>query len=152
MNCIFCEIATGKRAASMVWEDDRCLAFMDLYPVRTGHVLVIPRRHAVLLTDLDPDDQARLFEVAAAIRATSRDTGWGTDGANLMLNDGVAANQHIRHVHVHVLPRQRGDGLRVWWAFARRMLNVFGTAGSRTGFDAHAERLRPGVRERLIGS
>ncbi len=149
MSCIFCEIAAGARAASMVWEDDCCLAFMDLHPVRAGHVLVIPRRHAVLLTDLDQDEQARVFAVAGAIRAASHDAGWGTEGANLMLNDGVAANQHIRHVHVHILPRQRGDGLKVWWAFARRMLNVFGSAGSRSGLNAQAERLRPGVAKRL---
>ena len=151
MHCIFCEIATGERAASMVWEDDVCLAFMDIYPVRAGHVLVIPRRHAVLLTELEAVEQARVFEVATAVRAAARDVGWGAQGANLMLNDGAAANQHVRHVHVHVLPRQPGDSLRVWWAFARRMLNVFGSRDSRSGLDEQAARLRPGVRERLIG-
>lgn len=142
MSCLFCDIVAGRRDASRVWEDESCVAFMDLYPVRPGHVLIVPRHHAVLLTELDATDRARLFALGADIRAATAAIGLGTDGANLMLNDGVAANQHIRHVHLHVLPRERGDGFAVWGRFATRMLNVFGQSARRRELDELAGRLR----------
>jgi histidine triad (HIT) family protein len=149
MTCIFCEIVAGERPASRLWEDSRCLAFLDLYPVSTAHVLVVPRQHAVLLTDLGPEIRRRLFEVACAVRAAAGSAGFGVSGANVIVNDGVAANQHIRHVHLHILPREPRDGLRVAFAFLRRGLNSFGGRASRRELDRLADRLRPLVAARL---
>ncbi len=143
MTCIFCEIVAGQRPASRIWEDDGCVAFMDLYPVSTGHALVVPRQHAVLLTDLEPDIRQRLWEVACAVRAAAGSAGHGVAGANVIVNDGVAANQHIRHVHVHVMPREPRDGARVAWAFLRRGFNSFGGRASRRELDGMADVLRP---------
>jgi histidine triad (HIT) family protein len=143
MSCIFCEIVSGERPASRIWEDEQCVAFMDLHPISAAHILIVPRRHAVLLTDLEPQVRRRLFEVACAARAAAASAGYGVDGANLLVNDGVAANQHIRHVHVHVVPREPRDGARVSWAFLRRGFNSFGGGASRQELDRMADVLRP---------
>ena len=149
VTCVFCEIVAGGRSASRIWEEDDCLAFMDLYPVSPGHALIVPRRHAVLLTDLAPEIRGRLFEVAGAVRAAAASAGYGVAGANVLLNDGVAANQHIRHVHVHVVPREPGDRVRVSFAFLRRVFNSFGGRARRPTLDRTADILRPLVAERL---
>jgi histidine triad (HIT) family protein len=106
MSCVFCEIVSGRAEASIVHEDERTVTFLDLQPVATGHMLVAPRRHAPRLAELDPEDGAQLFRVgmqaAAALRA---------EGVNLFLADGEVAGQTVAHVHLHVIPRRRGDGL-----------------------------------------
>ena len=142
MTCPFCEIAGGRRESSLVHADDLCLAFMDIHPVNEGHVLVVPRRHAALLGELMVQERAHLFEIAARIRAALPRAGVAADGANLLVNDGAAANQHVPHLHVHVIPRTRGDGPGVAWRFASRMFDVFGPARRRAGLEACAARIR----------
>ncbi|MBN2084182.1 MAG: HIT family protein [Anaerolineales bacterium] len=108
--CIFCKIIKGESPASLVFEDDNCLAFMDIQPVNPGHVLVIPRRHAVSLADMNAEECARLFSAAHALAAAVRASGLRCEGVNLLLADGEAAGQEVFHVHVHVFPRFAGDG------------------------------------------
>jgi len=107
--CIFCRIASHRAPASIVCEDDRTLAFMDLYPVNPGHVLVIPREHAESLADLDARTGGEMFKAAMRIASALRRTAITCDGVNLILSDGEAAGQEIPHVHLHVIPRFRGD-------------------------------------------
>jgi len=142
MACLFCEIAAGRREASIVHADPVCVAFMDIHPVSDGHVLVVPRRHAALLGELEPAERAHVLEVATAIRQALPGAGLVAEGANLLLNDGAAANQHVPHLHVHVIPRQRGDSLGVAWRFASRMFDVFGRARKRARLEARAARIR----------
>ena len=111
--CIFCAIAAGQAEASTVYTDQHVIAFMDIRPVTTGHLLVVPRRHSIGLADLDPDDGAHMFRVAHRMAAAIRRSDLRCDGLNLFLADGQAAGQTIFHVHLHVLPRHPGDGLRV---------------------------------------
>ncbi len=148
MACLFCEIAGGRREASLVHADDVCLAFMDIHPVSEGHVLVVPRRHAALLGELTAHERAHVFDIAARIRGALPRAGLAADGANLLVNDGVAANQHVPHLHVHVIPRTRGDGLGVAWRFASRMFDVFGRARKRARLEACAARLREALAAR----
>jgi histidine triad (HIT) family protein len=108
--CIFCDILAGKAPASFVYRDDRVSAFMDLYPVNPGHVLVIPNRHATYLKDLDPEDGAQMFRVGQQIAESLRKSGVKCEGINLFVADGTVAGQQIFHVHLHVLPRFAGDG------------------------------------------
>jgi histidine triad (HIT) family protein len=142
MGCLFCEIAAGRREASIVHSDEVCIAFMDLHPVCEGHVLVIPRRHAERIDALDARERGRVMEIATAVRVAQSRAGFAAEGANLLLNDGAAANQHVPHLHVHVVPRRRGDGLKIGWRFATRMLDVFGRASRRARLDASASKLR----------
>ncbi len=140
--CVFCDIVSGQAEASLIHADEHCMAFMDLYPVSRGHVLVIPRRHAVHLHELPEPDRRHLFAVGYRILAAQRQADIGWQGANLFLNDGPASGQHVPHVHLHLLPRRRGDGARTLVGFLSRLANIFGRARSRDELDALASRIR----------
>ena len=110
MSCIFCQILAGISPASFVYQDDLCAAFMDIRPVNPGHVLVIPRVHAILIPELDEATSARLMQVACRVDAALRSSGIQCEAVNLHLADGRAAGQEVMHVHLHVFPRFKGDG------------------------------------------
>jgi len=111
--CIFCEIVAGRAPASVVFEDETTLAFLDIRPVTPGHLLVIPKRHAPFLADLDEASGARLFVVAMRLAAALRVSGLECEGVNLFLADGAAAFQEVFHAHLHVFPRFAGDTFRI---------------------------------------
>lgn len=108
--CIFCSILAGKSPASFVYRDEICSAFMDIQPVNPGHLLVIPNVHAAYLADLEGETAAHLMRVAHRLTAAVRASGVRCEGVNLFLADGEAAMQEVFHVHLHVIPRYRGDG------------------------------------------
>ena len=110
IECVFCDIIAGRGAASVVYRDEQCIAVMDICPVNTGHVLIIPLHHARDLAELEKGTGGALFEVARHVAAGIRRSGLNADGINLLLADGEAAGQEVFHVHLHVLPRFRGDG------------------------------------------
>lgn len=140
--CVFCRIAAGESPASVVYEDAGCMAFMDLYPVRPGHLLVMPRRHAVHLRDLSAPEQAHLFAVAMRVLEALRASGLAPDAANLLVNDGPEAGQHVPHVHIHLVPRARFDGVGVMGAFLSRVAQFARRSERRTHLDAVAARVR----------
>jgi histidine triad (HIT) family protein len=140
--CVFCDIVRGAAPASVVHADAHCLAFLDIHPVRPGHALVVPRRHAVQLHELTSAERAALFEAAARIGVAQGAAGLPRAGGTLLVNDGPAAGQHVPHVHVHVVPRARGDLLAVAGAYAARAFNRFGRAADRAALDALAARIR----------
>ncbi len=113
MDCVFCRIVAGTADASVVYEDDRLLAFCDVNPVNPGHVLIIPKIHGVGLADLDESDGSRMFVVAQRLATAVRSSGLRCAGVNLFLADGEAAGQEIFHVHLHVFPRYVGDRFRL---------------------------------------
>lgn len=108
-DCVFCGIGAGEVPSVMVDETPDTLSFMDINPINPGHLLTIPRRHAVELSDLEEDEVTRLFasvrRMAARVRAVLR-----PDGVNLFMANGAAAGQTVFHVHVHTIPRRHGDG------------------------------------------
>jgi len=134
-SCIFCKIVADEASSSMVFEDDACVAFLDVAPIRPGHTLVVPRDHAPNLSELDPETGAHLFrtgqKVAAALYGSL-----GCDGVNLFLADGAAAGQDVFHSHLHVLPRFVGD--RLGSAFRSDAEDM----ASREELDAVAEKMR----------
>jgi diadenosine tetraphosphate (Ap4A) HIT family hydrolase len=109
-DCIFCHIARHGAPASIVYEDEVVVAFLDTTPVNPGHTLVIPRRHAAQLADLEPSEAAPIWEAARSVAGGLRQSGLRCDGINLHLADGPAAGQEVFHLHLHVIPRWRGDG------------------------------------------
>jgi diadenosine tetraphosphate (Ap4A) HIT family hydrolase len=109
-DCLLCRLVRREVEVSMVYEDDWTVAFMDIRPVVSGHMLVVPRGHAPYLADLDPEDGARLFRVGQQAAAALRESDLRCDGVNFFLADGAAAGQEIFHVHLHVFPRYEGDG------------------------------------------
>jgi histidine triad (HIT) family protein len=117
-DCIFCRIVAGESPATTVFEDDDVIGFLDIRPITRGHTLIVPKRHATNLEDLDPDLGLRIFAAGHRLAQALRRSDLGADGAHLLINDGAAAFQTVHHVHLHVIPRSHGDRL----AFARGFL------------------------------
>jgi len=107
--CVFCAIARGDEEASMVAREGRFCAFLDARPVFKGHVLVVPEGHVPDLAALPADDVGPLFSLARRVSAAI-EAGLGAQGAFLGVNNKVS--QSVPHLHVHVVPRTKGDGLR----------------------------------------
>jgi histidine triad (HIT) family protein len=113
-DCIFCKIVAGELPGKIIDEDERTIAFMDINPATRGHALVIPRRHARNLLEIEPDELAAVA-VAAQRLARRVPERLGADGVNLINSCGSAAWQTVFHFHVHVIPRYEGDPLRLPW-------------------------------------
>ncbi|MGB9186199.1 MAG: HIT family protein [Solirubrobacteraceae bacterium] len=113
-DCLFCKIIAGEIEGEIVDQDDRTVAFMDINPATRGHALVVPRRHAANLLEIEPDEFAATMLAAQRLarRATER---LGADGVNLINSCGSAAWQTVFHLHVHVIPRYEGDPLQLPW-------------------------------------
>jgi histidine triad (HIT) family protein len=113
-DCIFCRIIAGEIPGQIIDEDDRTVAFMDISPATRGHALVVPRRHSRDLLEIEPVDLEAV--ILAAKRLASRmPERLGADGVNLLNSCGRAAWQTVFHFHLHVIPRYRGDPLRLPW-------------------------------------
>ncbi|HEY7724828.1 MAG TPA: HIT domain-containing protein [Anaeromyxobacteraceae bacterium] len=131
-DCIFCKIIAGEIPAEVVHQAPGAVAFLDAFPSARGHVLVVPRTHAVTLLDLDDRAIADLFravkevqaKVQAALKPLAFNVGW---------NHGKPAGQHVFHLHVHVLPRYAEGGAGV---------QAVGTGGDRKDNPALAAAIR----------
>jgi histidine triad (HIT) family protein len=108
-DCVFCAIVAGELEAHLVLEDDDVVAFLDNRPVFKGHVLLVPRQHVVTLPDL-PAGLRDGFLAAAQRLATAVVDGLGAQGSFVAMNNTVS--QSVPHLHLHVVPRTKGDGLR----------------------------------------
>ncbi|HWQ49574.1 MAG TPA: HIT family protein [Methanosarcina sp.] len=110
-DCVFCKIIAERVPSYKVYEDDAVFAFLDVSPASEGHTLVAPKKHFNRFTDMDKESVASLFEAARKITAAAEKT-FSAGGSNIGINDGKVAGQEIPHVHVHVIPRRKGDGGR----------------------------------------
>lgn len=108
---LFERLIAGEIPASFVHQDAVCVAFMDINPMSPGHVLVVPRQAVKTLAELDAATRAHLMEVAVRIGHVQRRV-LGSQAQHVLVNDGPGASQTVPHVHVHVIPRYRGDALR----------------------------------------
>ncbi|MFO1152699.1 MAG: HIT family protein [Rhodospirillales bacterium] len=130
--CIFCRIIRGEIPSFRVWEDDHSLAFMDINPANPGHALVIPKVHAETLFALDEASLAASIvaaqKVARGVRAA-----FAPGGLNIVQANGPGAAQSVLHLHWHVLPRRKDDGLPLNWPLR---------PGDREAIAAAAERIR----------
>src|SRR5262249_42433748 len=138
--CVFCSIKEEKVPASIVWRDDAALVFLDAKPLFKGHALVVPAAHVTTLDDLPPAEVGPFFATVQRIaRAVQR--GLGADGSFVAMNNVVS--QSVPHLHVHVVPRVKGDGLRgFFWPrqkyanadesadYARRIREALDSAGA----------------------
>ena len=108
-DCLFCSIVAGSVPAFEVASTDECVAFLDIRPVFKGHVLVVPRAHVVTLGDLSFDLLPPLFGFVKRL-SLAVEAGLGAGGSFVAVNNKVS--QSVAHLHVHVVPRTKGDGLR----------------------------------------
>jgi histidine triad (HIT) family protein len=113
-DCIFCKIVAGELPGTIIDEDERTIAFMDINPATRGHALVIPRKHARDLLEIEPDELAAVAVAAQRLAARVHER-LGADGVNLINSCGSAAWQTVFHFHIHVIPRYQGDPLRLPW-------------------------------------
>ena len=113
-DCIFCKIVTGELPGAIVDEDERTISFMDINPATRGHALVIPRKHARDLLEIEPNE-LQAVALAAQRLAKLVPERLGADGVNLINSCGSAAWQTVFHFHIHVIPRYEGDPLRLPW-------------------------------------
>jgi histidine triad (HIT) family protein len=109
MTCVFCGIIDGTTPASIVMQDDEVVAFLDATPLFKGHVLIAPRAHVVTLADLPAPSLPHLFGVVQRM-SRAVPAALGAQGTFVALNNVVS--QSVPHLHVHVVPRTKGDGLK----------------------------------------
>jgi histidine triad (HIT) family protein len=109
VECLFCAIVNGEHDAHLVYADEVAVAFLDARPLFPGHVLVVPRTHYATLTDLPPDETGPFF-TRVRLLASAVERGMAAQGSFVAMNNKVS--QSVPHLHVHVVPRNRKDGLR----------------------------------------
>lgn len=137
-DCVFCKIVEGTLPSSKVYEDDTCLAFLDINPLTPGHTLIIPKRHCPDITRACDEELAtvvrRIPVVAkAVVKATE------AEGFSLVQLNGAAAGQVVFHLHFHIIPRKSGDGVSFHWQHRRY------AAGE---MDVLAQKIRQCLKER----
>jgi histidine triad (HIT) family protein len=108
-DCLFCQIAGGQRSAAVVLADEYCMAFLDYRPLFPGHSLLIPKRHIETLADLPYQGIKPLF-AAAQLLAQAMEPALGAEGSFVAINNRIS--QSVPHLHVHVVPRRKKDGLK----------------------------------------
>ena len=108
-NCIFCKIVKGEIPCHKIYEDEDNLAFLDVTPHAKGHAMVIPKKHASVLTDLDDEGVKNLFVAVKKVTLRIKEV-LNPDGFNGGWNNGEVSSQTVPHLHIHIFPRYNGDG------------------------------------------
>jgi histidine triad (HIT) family protein len=111
-DCIFCDIVHGELPSHTIYENDTVLAFLDINPVNAGHTLVIPKTHSSNIFDIAPSDWLAVSDVVRTL-AIAIEKGVQADGVNIAMNNREHAGQVVGHPHVHIIPRFKGDGLKL---------------------------------------
>jgi histidine triad (HIT) family protein len=109
--CVFCDIIRGAAKATVIHEGENLISFLDHRPVFHGHTLLVPKLHVQLLSDLPADRVEEFFLEAQRLERAVED-GLEADGSAILINNVVS--QSVPHLHLHVIPRRRRDGLRLW--------------------------------------
>lgn len=126
-DCIFCSIASGEAEAEIVYSAETALAFLDARPLFGGHTLLIPRGHHETLADLPEQQVGDLFLLARRLSVAVRNA-MGAQGSFVAMNNKVS--QSVPHLHIHVVPRVKGDGLRgFFWPRTRYKAEQMAEAG-----------------------
>ncbi len=102
-NCIFCKIARKEIPASIIYEDEKTMAFKDINPVAPVHVLIIPKKHIASVNDLDRDNAEVLIDIHLAASKIAKEFGISDNGYRLINNCGADAGQTVLHIHYHLL-------------------------------------------------
>ena len=110
--CIFCMIAEGKIPSHKIYEDDVCVAFLDLSQANIGHTLIVPKKHFSNIIDLDNGVAGHLFSVTSKLtKAISK--AFNVSDFNILNNCGEVAGQTVHHFHIHIIPRKLNDNIKI---------------------------------------
>jgi len=109
MDCLFCKIGSGEIDSHTVYEDDNAKAFLDINPLSLGHSVIVPKVHAENILELSNDDIGPLFSALKRVTKLLEDK-LHPDGFNIGINQGEVSGQSVEHLHIHVIPRYKGDG------------------------------------------
>lgn len=112
-DCVFCKIIAGKLPAKVFYEDEHTLFFPNLSPIVDGHVMVIPKHHAVNMIDIEPDALKAVAESTQKVAKKVLET-YNAKAFNLLMTNGKNAQQSVFHFHWHIVPRYLDDGLDLW--------------------------------------
>ena len=110
MDCIICQLVNEEIEVTKVYEDNLVIAVMDIQPINPGHLFISPKKHVEFISELDEELGTHIFKIAMKLADALRKSGLKCEGVNIYLSDGDIAGQEIPHVHLHVIPRIRGDG------------------------------------------
>jgi histidine triad (HIT) family protein len=111
-SCIFCRIIRGEIPSYKIHEDERTLAFLDISPSAPGHTLIVPKAHVARVEDLSEEDAEALFNTLHGLVGGIQDA-LGVPSSTIGINNGPESGQEVPHVHIHVIPRTRGDRGRI---------------------------------------
>ncbi|MFC1721210.1 HIT family protein [Patescibacteria group bacterium] len=112
-DCLFCKIISGEVAATKIYEDEHSFAFLDINPVNPGHTLVIPKEHSRNIFDISSQSFTHVMETVRKLTPAVKE-GSGSDGINIHINNEPEAGQVIFHTHIHIVPRLKNDGRKMW--------------------------------------
>ena len=113
-DCIFCKLANGEIPTNALYEDDIVKVIFDANPAAKGHVLILPKEHFDNIYELDDDTAEHVFKVATKISKAYKKA-LDFDGLNIVQNNGEVAGQTVFHFHMHIIPRIKGDTVKVGW-------------------------------------
>lgn len=113
-DCVFCKIVAGQIPSLKVFENDACLAFLDIGPLADGHLLIVPKKHYEWITEV-PAGEIAAVTTAIPPLAKAMVQVTGAEGFNVLQNNGRVSGQAVMHVHFHLIPRREGDGLGYPW-------------------------------------
>ncbi len=116
VECVFCKIVRGELKAYKIYEDDYCVAFLDINPINPGHTLVVTKKHVENILNADEETLKNLIIAIQKVSKLLMEK-LGASGVNILHNVGKAANQEIMHLHVHVIPRYSPEDIKLadWW-------------------------------------
>lgn len=117
-NCIFCKITTGDIPSSTIYEDNYFKVILDISPASKGHAIIIPKKHAENIFELDETYASKIFVVAKKVAKAMKEE-LNCDGFNILQNNGEVAGQSVFHFHMHLIPRYKGDNITIKWCLGK---------------------------------
>lgn len=133
-NCIFCRIIAGEIPSATVYEDEDFKVILDISPAVKGHMVILPKKHAANLFELEEEIASKALLIAKKVAAAVKEE-LNCDGINLLQNNGEAAGQTVFHFHMHIIPRYQEDTVNMTW-----------TKDSYTGDEATELAVKIGIR------
>ena len=144
-DCRFCGLVKGTETASVIHQDKDCLAMMDLFPISPGHLLIVPTRHVERFDELTLEELDALsrmtHKLSAAVMLTQLKANQRPDGYNILNNNGTVAQQHLPHLHIHIIPRYKRDLLKVTGHLFLHAPGLFIAKARRKRLDEQAQLL-----------